>query len=202
MSEVELFDDSCVQLKRLLDRANGGDAAATQKCRRLMTKRQNICSVQGSPKTNWIPKHRGDTLLAIDLIRRGCGFRYTPFTLRLSEPTMKLVTGDVVEAMIYMNPVCHLKHKATVVRLSVVVCSLIARAVEEGQISVTNHEKRHLVGSNDHAIIEKNERYHSPLWASISARGSGVSLNEEGRRFFMDAIVVIEERLTRDVCEE
>jgi len=151
MTQTQPVEDTRAQLKRLLEDADEEGLAAMHK--KLTAKRPNICAAREKPKKEWQPKHRAETLIALQLLRRGIGTRKAP---------------------------CE---------LSVVVASLLARVVEECSGLDSDFEDVDVV------LVEKNDRKHSPRWASMSARGSGLSANASGHRRVLGALESIEHRL-------
>ena len=190
MTQTQPVEDTRAQLKRLLEDADEEGLAAMHK--KLTAKRPNICAARERPKKEWQPKHRAETLIALQLLRRGIGTRKAPCELPSTETCVKILSADVVEAMLFSQNVCTVNNKNAIVYLSVVVASLLARVVEECSGLDSDFE------DVDAVLVEKNDRKHSPRWASMSARGSGLSANASGHRRVLGALESIEHRLLNE----
>ena len=179
-------EDARATLKRLLEHGTDEELARVHK--KLTRKGVNVCAAKDTPSSTWRPKSIPDTRLIIDLLKSDVGLRIADATYNVpsNERSMKVVCSDVVERLRFHKGLVGPTARAATSGLSLAVASVVARVVEEANAA----------SNSNSVLVEKNGRNDAPSWGSISAKGSGCSLNVEGYDAFKRALVVVESKVS------
>ena len=183
-------------LKRLLEDAS--DESLVKFHKKLCDRRPSICVARATPKKDWIPKHKKATLDAIVLLKNGAGIRKAPFERVPDSVNYKVVTSELAEALMYLNEekTSSEKQRSETITISMCVASLLARLAEEANdLSDLAEEEAESGGV---IICEKVDRKHAPVWAQMSAKGSGLSCNERGMQRLKSVVLQMHDRLAED----
>ena len=182
-------------LKRMLEDASDESLAKFHK--KLCDRRPNICVARATPKKNWTPKHKKATRDALVLLKNGAGIRKAPFESVPDGVNYKVVTAELAEALMFLNEkTSSEKQRSETITISMCVASLLARLAEEANdLSDLAEEEAESGGV---IICEKVDRKHAPVWAQMSAKGSGLSCNERGMQRLKSVVLQMHDRLAED----
>ena len=172
-------------LKRLLEDGTDKELEAVRK--KLMRKGTNVCTAKQTPSATWRPKSIADARLVIQLLKSDVGLRTADasYNVQPNERSMKILCSEIVERLRYQKGLEGNATRRTTSALSIAVASVLARAVEEAKA----------MSASTSTLVEKNVRTDAPSWGTISAKGSGCSLNADGYTVFKKALEALDFKL-------
>ena len=183
-------------LKRLLDDGTDKELEAVRK--KLMRKGTNVCTAKQTPSATWRPKNMEIARLVIQLLKSDVGLRTADvsYNVQPNERSMKILCSEIVERLRFQKGLECNATQPTTSALSIAVASVLARVVEEANT----------MSASTSTLVEKNARTDAPRWGTISAKGSGCSLNTDGYTVFKKALEAVdfklcESPLSFELCE-
>jgi hypothetical protein len=178
-------DETRALLKRLIDDGTDKELEAVRK--KLMRKGTNVCTAKQTPSATWLPKNREIARQIIQLLKSDVGLRTADvsYNVQPNERSMKILCSEIVERLRYREGLEGNAARPTTSALSIAVASVLARVVEEANA----------MSASTSTLVEKNARTDAPSWGTISAKGSGCSLNTDGYTVFKKALETIDVKL-------
>jgi hypothetical protein len=161
----------------------------------LVTKRrrashQSVCLPRREPLMKWTPKHRGLAQTALRLIQEGTGIKSAPFTVGPTGWAHKFFAADVAQRLVHgdENEVAANDERSEMAKSAITVSSLTARIVEEANVLKATE------GFGD-ARLEMQTSRQDAGWSKATTRGSGVVMNDAGKRLFAAAADRLADRM-------
>ena len=150
--------------------------------KRKVLPRKSVCTPRNEPFKLWKPKHQGMTLSALKLIKSEVGMKSATYSVGREGWSFKFFGADVAQRLVHDENALAVDERSAMAKSSITVSAVTARIVEEANALKTT-ENADVADAN----IEMQNSRQDPGWCKATSRGSGVVMNEPGKKLFLVA---------------